>query len=228
MHSSYDDITSRIKDPVLWWDNGGVPRYDKFHPDACPCIYSRTVVLLRIMCQSCHEQFDVEMHSDVFNRMGPPKNLHYGDPPRHKCRGAGEVENCIDIAVLEVWTKGDSYEWGRHPELEGLIDQDDDGGAFQYHATKFSELSKQWKEETKHLSSAEQKAMHLAYQRIIGMGHMSLRHIFADLANTHDHWFWALSAITGENPVPLEDAGNIDAMVKAWLEWGKKHQYWEE
>ena len=63
-------------------------------------------------------------------------------------------------------------------------------------------------------------AMHPAYQQIIGMGTPALPLIFQELQREPDHWFWALGAITGENPVPEEDAGDLDAMTDAWLSWG--------
>ena len=38
-----------------------------------------------------------------------------------------------------------------------------------------------------------------------------------------DHWFWALQAITGENPVPATGRGNLERMTEARLEWAKQH-----
>jgi hypothetical protein len=35
-------------------------------------------------------------------------------------------------------------------------------------------------------------------------------------------WFWALRALTGENPVPSEHRGNIEAMANDWLQWGQE------
>jgi len=32
---SYDDIRSRIKDAIRWWDDNGVPRYCDFSPEEC-------------------------------------------------------------------------------------------------------------------------------------------------------------------------------------------------
>ncbi len=122
MHEGYDDIRSRIAEHPLWHDANGVPRYDPFHPHLCPSIYSNEVVLLRIQCQACHEPFDVEMHAGFFHSLGNPKKLHYGDPPRHACPGAGETMNCEDLAVLQVWTRAGVENFQRRPEFEGLID----------------------------------------------------------------------------------------------------------
>src|SRR5258708_2495878 len=78
----------------------------------------------------------------------------------------------------------------------------------------FNSLVKEWSEETSFLSSLHKKAMHPAYQRIIQMGKPVLPLIFADLSRRQVLWFWALNAITGEDPVPENAAGN-DA-VQAW------------
>jgi hypothetical protein len=64
-------------------------------------------------------------------------------------------------------------------------------------------------------------ATHPAYQRIIGMGPEALPHIFRRLESGPDHWFWALRAITGVDPVPPEDRGRMVKMREAWLNWAK-------
>jgi hypothetical protein len=101
----------------------------------------------------------------------------------------------------------------------------------EYHATKsnksieskFESLTKEWKEsKEKSLSgSIIQKSIHPAYQQIIGMGQDVVPLILRELSKDYDHWFWALNAITGENPVSPEDKGNIVNMTEAWLKWGK-------
>jgi len=122
MKTDYKDITSRIAEEPKWYDQNGVPRYDDFHPRYCPNIYSRDAVLLLIACQRCGVRFHVELHSGMFEGFwGPPKELHYGDPPAHGC--VGDTMNCEDIRVLEVWHKDrTTFEWGRQPDLEGEIE----------------------------------------------------------------------------------------------------------
>jgi hypothetical protein len=61
------------------------------------------------------------------------------------------------------------------------------------------------------------------YQRIIGMGAPVVPLILEELRREPDQWFWALEAITGENPVPAGSAGKVREMAAAWLEWGKRH-----
>ena len=65
-------------------------------------------------------------------------------------------------------------------------------------------------------------AMLWPYQRIIGLGSLAVPLLLAELRRETDHWFWALEAITGENPVPTEVAGNVHAAAEAWLQWGRQ------
>jgi hypothetical protein len=73
-------------------------------------------------------------------------------------------------------------------------------------------------------SSAAAAAMHPAYQRIIGKGRAALPFILRELQAKPDHWFWALGAITGLDPVPESDRGNIQKMADAWISWGKTNR----
>jgi hypothetical protein len=87
------------------------------------------------------------------------------------------------------------------------------------------ELANRWRDETALLSSVTKIAIHPAYQRMIGMGLAALPLIFRELERRPSHWFWALRAITGENPVRPEDAGNLGKMTKAWLAFAREHGY---
>lgn len=87
---------------------------------------------------------------------------------------------------------------------------------------EFLRLAAQWKSDTEDESSPTRIAMHPAYQRIIGMGPVAIPWILADLEKTHDSWFWALQAITGQTPVLKEDRGYIDRMVRSWVRWGMR------
>jgi hypothetical protein len=90
---------------------------------------------------------------------------------------------------------------------------------------RFRDLMSQWKEDTQFVSSVTDMATDPAYQQIIGMGKKVLPLILAELRREPDHWFWALQAITGENPVPAADRGRIQAMTQAWLDWAAAHGY---
>ena len=90
----------------------------------------------------------------------------------------------------------------------------------------FRDLATRWREQTSMLSSVADIAAHPAYQSIVGMGADAVPLILNDLAeNGPDHWFWALTAITRENPVTAEIAGDLQRMTEAWLEWGKQKGY---
>jgi hypothetical protein len=49
--------------------------------------------------------------------------------------------------------------------------------------------------------------------------------IMRELESSPDHWFWALHAITGADPVPESSRGVMRDMVKAWLDWGAQNGY---
>jgi len=51
------------------------------------------------------------------------------------------------------------------------------------------------------------------------MGDKALPFIYYELQQEPDHWFWALKAITCEDPVPIESRGNLQLMANAWLKW---------
>src|SRR6266545_5552526 len=89
----------------------------------------------------------------------------------------------------------------------------------------FEQLASAWERETKHLSSLTQIVLNPHYQQIIGMGDRAVPFIFDRLSTSPGHWFWALSAITGANPVAPEDAGDVERMTEAWLSWGRLHGY---
>ena len=88
---------------------------------------------------------------------------------------------------------------------------------------RFLELAEKWEQDTAFVSSTTKRVMHPSYQSIIGMGREVVPMLLRDLQRNRRVWFWALNHITGANPVKPEDAGNIDKMTKAWLDWGKGH-----
>lgn len=85
---------------------------------------------------------------------------------------------------------------------------------------RFQRLVAEWKEESRYLSNSAQMAMLKPYQRIIGMGWPGVPLILGEMRREPGQWFWALEAITEENPVPAEALGNVRAMTQAWIDWG--------
>ncbi len=95
---------------------------------------------------------------------------------------------------------------------------------------KFRRLADEWQKSTAFYSSIMDIAMHPSYQQMIGMGPVAVPLILRCLKSEGEEpndWFWALAAITSQNPVPQESRGNIVEMSKAWLEWGSKNGYIE-
>lgn len=89
----------------------------------------------------------------------------------------------------------------------------------------FERLATQWHQAVAHHSSSSIRYNHPAYQEIIRLGEPVVPLLLRDLQTNRRHWFAALQAITGANPVPPEDAGKIDRMAEAWLEWGRRKGY---
>jgi hypothetical protein len=90
---------------------------------------------------------------------------------------------------------------------------------------KFRELANTWKKDVRLYSSVSQMVLHPAYQRIVGMGPAAVPLLLRELAEKPDHWFWALKAITGVDPVKLEHRGKVRQMAEDWLRWGQEQGY---
>ena len=86
---------------------------------------------------------------------------------------------------------------------------------------RFEQLAAEWKSQSRYLSNVTQMALLKSYQRIIGLGPAAVPLILEELQRTPDLWFWALEAITDENPVPGEALGQVNSMTSAWLNWGR-------
>ncbi len=93
----------------------------------------------------------------------------------------------------------------------------------------FQHLVHRWHQERGATSSITQMAMCRSYQRIIGMGRsVAVPLILQDLASkpeNPDHWFWALRALTDDDPVPDYAQGDMRQMANAWLDWGRRNGY---
>ncbi|MDB5354304.1 MAG: hypothetical protein JWN24_757 [Phycisphaerales bacterium] len=90
---------------------------------------------------------------------------------------------------------------------------------------KFKALTESWQAQRGPDSSISRLSMHPAYQRIIGMGDAAVPLILRELERKPDHWFWALNAITGADPVPEASRGILREMAAAWLKWGHENGY---
>jgi hypothetical protein len=90
---------------------------------------------------------------------------------------------------------------------------------------RFRRLEATWMAEVGYSSSSTELRNHPAFQEVIGMGEAVVPLILRDLEKRPRLWVWALSRITGADPVPASDRGNIAKMSEAWLRWGREHGY---
>lgn len=63
------------------------------------------------------------------------------------------------------------------------------------------------------------------YQELVAMGQVAVGPLLQLIG---ERWSWAVIAlweITGENPVPEEDRGDLIRMTQDWLEWGRGKGY---
>lgn len=82
----------------------------------------------------------------------------------------------------------------------------------------FQSLTEAWKSGNQPTSMIVNVVPRPAYQRIIGLGPAAIPLILRELEREPAPWFWALEAITGENPIPEASRGRLHEMSKAWIE----------
>jgi hypothetical protein len=90
---------------------------------------------------------------------------------------------------------------------------------------RFRRLEKTWLDEIGYSSSPDELRSHWAFQEIVSMGDSVVPLMLRDLEQEPHFWVWALRRITGADPVPVADRGNITKMSEAWVRWGKEQGY---
>src|SRR5262245_61719181 len=90
---------------------------------------------------------------------------------------------------------------------------------------QFQRLADGWRAETAYVSSSSDLVAHPAFQEIVGMGPAVIPFLLRELEKGTGHWHRALRRITGTDPVPQAERGNIGKITEAWLRWGKEHGY---
>lgn len=85
-----------------------------------------------------------------------------------------------------------------------------------------------WQNETMFSSSISEITNNAAYRSIIGLGEDVIPFIIQDLKNNNSHWFYALEALTGQNPIKSEHRGIVELMKADWLEWANKNNQTNE
>lgn len=94
--------------------------------------------------------------------------------------------------------------------------------------TAFAALAGRWRQDTAAYSSIGRKTAHPDYQKIIQLGEPAIKFILKEMeSEAHpSHWFPALKAITGADPVEPEHRGDMLMMKQSWIRWGKDNRMW--
>jgi hypothetical protein len=128
MFNDYSDITERIAEPPLWWDEQGVPRYAEFEPHLVANIYAREVALMEVACSQCWTRFRAAV--STAGVLGEPdrhdlaesietRTISYGDPPNYRNYRSGPSSSCYDLRVLQYWLRPAGWgEWVRDSRFE--------------------------------------------------------------------------------------------------------------
>ncbi len=85
------------------------------------------------------------------------------------------------------------------------------------------ELAAKWRTDTLITSSMIEMVLHPSYQRIIGLGRSAVPPVLRELQKSPGQWFWALRALTGEDPAAA--APTFADKRTAWLQWGRARGY---
>ena len=88
---------------------------------------------------------------------------------------------------------------------------------------RFRKLASQWTHDTEGMSVHSRAVMHRAYQQIIGMGVIAIPLLLEALRDRPDHWMWALSVLSDEDPA--RNARTFMQARAAWLRWGDEKGY---
>ena len=119
-------------------------------------------------------------------------------------------------------TDGEWHEPVQVPSAAGTITEIDTSQPAD--RAEFERLADEWLELRPRGVDVAQMIRHPAYQAIIDIGTDAVPWLLERLAQRPDHWFHALNQITNAQPVQPEHRGNIKAMARDWIAWGKQHQ----
>ncbi len=130
--------------------------------------------------------------------------------------------NIHEYVNHEYLLNGSQYDYNSSiPEIDTDDLLEDSSDVFR---DRFDLFKKKWLEETSFHSNPKRKFKNEFYIKIISMQDIALKYIFEDWNETNNHWFHALSEITGENPVKDENIGYIEKMKNDWVNWYEKNE----
>ncbi len=137
-----------------------------------------------------------------------------------------QLREWVSEAVIRVWegrAKDDLSD--AHRQAMEMVEQWQHGRPLQPSAeeaaARYRKYADIWYEDTQLTSSLQEKVLHPAYLRIIGMGTAALPFILRDLSDRPAQWFVALVSITDTDPVRPGDS--FASATKKWLRWGRDH-----
>jgi len=113
-------------------------------------------------------------------------------------------------AVLEAWIK--FFQSARSGSAEESLEQ------------RFRRLGDQWKASVGSISNPDDIRAARGYAELVALGRPLIPLILRELDSDPFHWFEVLADITGIDPTPPEQAGDVDAMVAAWKGWARKQR----
>ena len=131
---------------------------------------------------------------------------------------ADELTNLRELLNSEPHVRGLGYN-------QYADELDDDYAAPSLDQETFERLADEWERDRPRGVDIAQMTRHPAYQRIIAIGTPAVPWLLQRLATKPNHWFVALSTITGARPVPPESRGRVKEMTQAWLDWGLQQGY---
>ncbi len=137
------------------------------------------------------------------------------------------AEWLLPNASISHREEGDCFVFSKHPE--NILPRKRLFGVKSASTIQdeFGRLATQWRRDVMFLSDSTERTIHPAYQHIIEMGSAVIPLMLKEISERHEHWFAALEAITGEDPVNPEDSGDVRKISQAWIDWGRKRGYSE-
>jgi hypothetical protein len=88
---------------------------------------------------------------------------------------------------------------------------------------RFQGLATQWNAVARYRSNTRGLRDHPVYQEMVALGEPIVPLILAKLEREPNvFWFTVLAPITGQNPVPSTVSGQVEAMARAWIDWGRQ------
>jgi hypothetical protein len=96
------------------------------------------------------------------------------------------------------------------------------GSADETLEQKFRRVADQWKAAVGSISNLDDIRGAAGYAELVALGRPVIPLILNELDSDPFYWFEVLAEITGVDPTPADQAGDVDAMTAAWKAWSRK------